>query len=46
VRERAVVHFRLDSDRRPLLAAMLAAAIVSDLIALVARLQGDPVPTS
>jgi conjugal transfer pilus assembly protein TraD len=44
VRERAVVYFRLDSDRRPLLAAMLAAAIVSDLISLVARLQGDPVP--
>lgn len=32
VRERAVVYFRLDSDRWPLLAAMLAAAIVSDLI--------------
>lgn len=45
VRERSVVYFRLDSDRRPLLAAMLAAAIVSDLISLVARLQGDPVPT-
>jgi hypothetical protein len=45
VRERAVVYFRLDSDRRPLLAAMLAAAIVSDLIALVATLQGDPIPT-
>jgi conjugal transfer pilus assembly protein TraD len=45
VRERAVVYFRLDSDRRPLLAAMLAAAIVSDLISLVAHLQGEPVPT-
>jgi conjugal transfer pilus assembly protein TraD len=45
VRERAVVYFRLDSDRRPLLAGMLAAAIVSDLIALVAHLQGDPIPT-
>lgn len=45
VRERAVVYFRLDSDRRPLLAAMLGAAIVSDLISLVARLQGQPVPT-
>jgi conjugal transfer pilus assembly protein TraD len=45
VREASVVYFRLDSDRRPLLAAMLAAAIVSDLISLVARLQGDPVPT-
>jgi conjugal transfer pilus assembly protein TraD len=45
VQERAVVYFRLDSDRRPLLAAMLAAAIVSDLISLVARLQGEPIPT-
>jgi conjugal transfer pilus assembly protein TraD len=45
VRQRAVVYFRLDSDRRPLLAAMLASAIVSDLIALVARLQGGPIPT-
>jgi conjugal transfer pilus assembly protein TraD len=45
VGERAVVYFRLDSDRRPLLAAMLAAAIVSDLISLVARLQRRPVPT-
>ncbi|HEX3432725.1 MAG TPA: type IV secretion system DNA-binding domain-containing protein [Solirubrobacteraceae bacterium] len=45
VRQRAVVYFRLDSDRRPLLAAMLAAAIVSDLIALVARLQAGPIPT-
>jgi len=46
VRERAVVYFHLDSDRRPLLAAMLAAAIVSDLIALVARLQAQPIPTA
>jgi hypothetical protein len=45
VAERAVVYFRLDSDRRPLLAGMLAAAIVGDLIALVARLQANPVPT-
>jgi hypothetical protein len=43
--ERAVVYFRLDSDRRPLLAGMLAAAIVGDLIALVARLQANPIPT-
>jgi conjugal transfer pilus assembly protein TraD len=42
---RAVVYFRLDSDRRPLLASMLAAAIVSDLITLVARRQATPVPT-
>lgn len=40
-----VVYFRLDSDRRPLLAGMLASAIVSDLITLVARQQADPVPT-
>jgi conjugal transfer pilus assembly protein TraD len=45
VEERAVVYFRLDSDRRPLLAGMLAAAIVGDLIALVARLQANPIPT-
>jgi hypothetical protein len=45
VRARAVVYFRLDSDRRPLLSAMLAAAIVSDLISLVARLQAGPIPT-
>lgn len=45
VRERAVVYFRLDADRRPLLTAMLAASLVSDLVALVARLQGDPTPT-
>jgi DNA helicase HerA-like ATPase len=45
VRARAVVYFRLDSDRRPLLSAMLAAAIVSDLVSLVARLQASPIPT-
>jgi conjugal transfer pilus assembly protein TraD len=45
VRERSVVYFRLDSDRRPLLSSMLAAAIVSDLVSLVARLQGAPVAT-
>jgi conjugal transfer pilus assembly protein TraD len=44
-KSRAVVYFRLDSDRRPLLAAMLAAAIVSDLITLVARMQAQPIPT-
>ena len=43
--EQAVVYFRLDSDRRPLLAQMLGAAIVSDLITLVADLQAHPVPT-
>ncbi len=45
VRKREVVYFRLDSDRRPLVAGMLAAAIVSDLITLVAQLQAKPVPT-
>ncbi len=45
IRDRSVVYFRLDSDRRPLLAAMLAAAIVSDLISLVARLQRSPIAT-
>ncbi len=45
VRRHEVVYFRLDSDRRPLLAGMLAAAIVSDLITLVGQLQAKPVPT-
>ncbi len=45
VQEQAVVYFRLDADRRPLLAGMLAAAIVSDLVTLVARLQAHPLPT-
>jgi conjugal transfer pilus assembly protein TraD len=45
VQSRVVVYFRLDADRRPLLAGMLAAAIVSDLVTLVARQQASPVPT-
>lgn len=45
VMERAIVYFRLDSDRRPLLSAMLAGAIVGDLVTLVARMQKKPVPT-
>jgi conjugal transfer pilus assembly protein TraD len=45
VRKREVVYFRLDADRRPLVTAMLAAAIVSDLITLVAEMQGKPVAT-
>lgn len=45
VQDRAVVYFRLDADRRPLLAGMLAAAIVSDLVTLVARQQANPIPT-
>jgi hypothetical protein len=45
VRKRAVVYFSLEADRRPLLAAMLAAAIVQDLQTMVAALQGRPVPS-
>jgi type IV secretory pathway TraG/TraD family ATPase VirD4 len=45
VRARAVVYFSLESDSRPLLAQMLAAALVQDLQATVAELQGQPVPT-
>jgi conjugal transfer pilus assembly protein TraD len=45
VYERAVVYFRLDADRRVLLSQMLAAAIVSDLVTLVADLQTHPIPT-
>ncbi len=42
---RAVVYFNLQADSRPLLAQMLGAAIVGDLQAMVAALQGRPVPT-
>ncbi len=42
---RAVVYLNLDTDRRPLLAQMLGAAIVQDLQAMVAALQGRPVQT-
>ncbi len=45
IRERAVVYFRLDADRRQLLTGMLAGAVIIDLITLVAELQGRPVPT-
>ncbi|HZL47863.1 MAG TPA: hypothetical protein VFC30_02505, partial [Solirubrobacteraceae bacterium] len=41
----AVVYFNLEADRRPLLAQMLGAAIVGDLQAMVAALQGRAVPT-
>jgi hypothetical protein len=41
----AVVYFNLEADRRPLLTEMLAAAIVQDLQAMVAALQGRSVPT-
>ncbi len=42
---RAVVYFNLQADHRPLLAEMLGAAIVGDLQAVVAELQGRPAPT-
>src|SRR4051794_21355228 len=45
VRRRDVVLFRLDADRRPLMASMLAAAIVQDLLTIAAELQHQPVPT-
>lgn len=45
IRWRAVVYFRLDADRRPLIARMLAAAIVQDLLTVAAELQSDPLPT-
>jgi conjugal transfer pilus assembly protein TraD len=43
--ERAVVYFRLDADRRPLLAEMLGAAVVQDLITTVSALQGGGTPS-
>jgi hypothetical protein len=45
IRSRAVVYFCLEADRLPLLARMLAAAIVSDLVTVAAGSQDDPVPT-
>ncbi|HVR05283.1 MAG TPA: TraM recognition domain-containing protein, partial [Solirubrobacteraceae bacterium] len=45
VRERAVVYFRLDADRRLLLSGQLAGAVVIDLVTLVAELQQRPTPT-
>ena len=45
VGDRAVVYFRLDADRLPLLARMLAAAIVGDLLTVAAGCQDDPTPT-
>jgi conjugal transfer pilus assembly protein TraD len=45
VRDRDVVYFRLDADRWWLLASMLAAAIVCDLVTLVAHQQARPIPT-
>ena len=45
MRASAVVYFGLESDRRPLLAQMLGAAIVQDLQATVAVLQEHRAPT-
>jgi conjugal transfer pilus assembly protein TraD len=45
VEDRAVVHMSLDADRRMLLSAMLASAVVIDLVTLVGRLQRQPIPT-
>jgi hypothetical protein len=45
VRGRAVAYFRLEADRLPLLAAMLAAAIVGDLLTVAASAQAAPVGT-
>jgi conjugal transfer pilus assembly protein TraD len=45
IRWRAVVYFRLDADRMPLLSRMLAAAIVQDLLTVAAELQSGPIPT-
>jgi conjugal transfer pilus assembly protein TraD len=45
VRQGAVVYFRLDADRHPLLAKMIAAAIIGDLVTLSAHLQTKPIPT-
>lgn len=45
IRRRAVVLFALDADRHPLLAQMLGAAVVQDLITAAAALQRDPVAT-
>ena len=39
------VYFCLEADRLPLLARMLAAAIVGDLLTVAAACQADPVPT-
>jgi type IV secretory pathway TraG/TraD family ATPase VirD4 len=44
MRRRDVVCFRLQADRRPLLAEMLGAAIVQDLQTAVATLQNERIP--
>lgn len=45
MRRRAVVYFALEADSWPLLARMLAAAIVGDLRGAMSALQRRPVPT-
>ena len=45
IQAREVVYFRLDADRRPLLAAMIAAAIVQDLLTIAAHHQHRPLST-
>ncbi len=45
LRAGAVIYFSLQSDRRPLLSQMLAAAIVQDLQTVVASCQQHPLPT-
>ena len=45
MRRRAVVYFALEADSWPLLARMLAAAIVGDLRGAMSALQRSPVPT-
>jgi hypothetical protein len=45
VAQRAVVLFRLEADRRPLLGQMLGAAILQDVLSTAARNQAAPVPT-
>ena len=45
IRAREVVYFALEADRLPLLARMLAAAIVGDLVSIAAACQAEPVPT-
>lgn len=42
LRAGGVAYFRLDSDRYPLAAEMLGAAIVSDLVNLTGQLQSEP----
>jgi type IV secretory pathway TraG/TraD family ATPase VirD4 len=44
VRAGATVCFALESDRRPLISAMLGAAVVQDLLGVVAALQAGPSP--